>query len=137
MTRTKSRDELVREADLARARLLDTVEKLDQRRHEMLDPQVQLRRQLRPLTVGGFVVVAVAAAGAGLVAHRVATADQRRRRERWRLLRRHAWGATFARRERAAFRARHAADGRGEHRDATPARGVRPQPVSERIRSVA
>lgn len=87
MTRTKSRSELVREADLARARLLDTVEKLDQRRREMLDPQVQLRRQLRPLAIGGFVVVAVAAAGAGLVAHRGATADQRRRRARWRLLR--------------------------------------------------
>lgn len=87
MTRTKSRNELVREADLARARLLDTVEKLDRRRHEMLDPQVQLRRQLRPLAIGSFVVVAVAAAGAGLVAHRVATADRRRRRARWRLLR--------------------------------------------------
>ena len=87
MTRTRSRDELVREADLVRDRLLDTVEKLDQRRHEMLDPRVQLRRQLRPLAVGGFVVVAVAAAGAGLAAHRVARANQRRRRERWRLLR--------------------------------------------------
>ena len=84
---TKSHDELVREADLARARLLDTVEKLDQRRHEMLDPGVQLRRQLRPIAVGGFVVVAVAAAGAGFVAHRIATAAQRRRRERWRLVR--------------------------------------------------
>jgi hypothetical protein len=87
MTGTKSRDELVREADLARARLLDTVEKLDQRRHEILDPRVQLRRQLRPLAVGGFVVVAMAAAGSGLVVHRVATADRRRRRERRRLLR--------------------------------------------------
>jgi hypothetical protein len=79
----KSRDELAREANQARSKLLRTVEQLDRRRHDALDLRLQLRRHVRQLmAVGGLLLLATAGAVA-LVVHRVTSFTQRRRRDRW------------------------------------------------------
>lgn len=82
----KSREELVQEADAARARLLETVDQLDQRRHEVLDPGLQIRKHARVLTAGGVVLAATVGGGVGLVLHHRSTASRRLWRERARLL---------------------------------------------------
>ena len=83
----KSRDELSRQATLVRSKLLQTVEQLDQRRHDALDLRRQLKTHIRQLAiVGGLVVVGTATAVA-LTVHRIATEAERRRRDRWRLAR--------------------------------------------------
>ncbi len=84
----KSRDELAREANQVRSKLLRTVEELDRRRHEVLDVRAQLQAHVRQLALfGGLLLVATAGAVAAVV-HRISTAAQRRRRNRWRLAKR-------------------------------------------------
>jgi hypothetical protein len=86
-TDDKSREELEREADLVRSKLLHTVERLDQRRHDALDLRLQVRRHLGQLALAAGLLVLVSAGVVTLVVHRVATAAERRRRARWRLAR--------------------------------------------------
>lgn len=83
----KSHDELAREANRVRARLLHTVEQLDQRRHEILEPRVQLAQHSRELAIAGAVLLAATAAGVGLAVYRIKTAPRRRWRGRWMLAR--------------------------------------------------
>jgi hypothetical protein len=84
----KSRDELAREANQVRTKLLRTVEQLDRRRHEALDLRAQLQRHVRQLTVLGGAIFLGTCAAMVVVVHRMSTATQRRRRNRWRLARR-------------------------------------------------
>ena len=84
----KSRDELAREANQVRTKLLRTVEQLDTRRHEALDLRVQLQRHVRQLAVVGGAIVLGTCAAMVLVLHRMSTSTERRRRNRWRLARR-------------------------------------------------
>jgi hypothetical protein len=84
----KSRDELAREANLVRSRLLRTVERLDQRRHDALDIRTQLERHLRQLVMAGGLLLVATAGAVALVVHHISTAAERRRRDRWRLARR-------------------------------------------------
>ncbi len=86
----KPRQELAREANEVRSRLLRTVERLDQRRHDTFDLRIQLERHVRQVAVVGALLVVATAGAVALVVHRIATAAQRRRRDRWRLARR-AW----------------------------------------------
>jgi hypothetical protein len=81
----KSRDELAREANLVRSRLLATVEELDSRRHRVKSVRLQLERHVRQLVALGLVTLAVSTAAGILVAQRIASAAQRRRRARWHL----------------------------------------------------
>jgi hypothetical protein len=87
----KSRDELAREANQVRTKLLKTVEQLDRRRHEALDLRVQLQRHVRQLTMVGGAILLGTCAAMVLVFHRVSTATERRRRNRWRLAKRVWW----------------------------------------------
>jgi hypothetical protein len=84
----KSRDELAREANEVRSKLLRTVEQLDRRRHDVFDVRLQLQRHLRQLAVFGGVLVLATAGTVALVVHRLTSASQRRRRNRWRLAKR-------------------------------------------------
>jgi hypothetical protein len=79
----KSRDEIAREANLVRARLLRTVEQLDQKRQEALDMRRQLRQHASQLAAFAGLLLVVAAGAVAIAVHRVATAAERRRRQRW------------------------------------------------------
>jgi hypothetical protein len=86
----KSRDELAREANAVRSKLLRTVEQLDRKRQDLMDLRYQVRRHVG-LLVAAAGVILLATGGAAIVSvHRVATAGARRRRERWTLAR-SAW----------------------------------------------
>jgi ABC-type phosphate transport system permease subunit len=84
----KSRDDLAREANQVRTKLLRTVEQLDQRRHEALDLRKQVQEHVRQLTVAAGVLMLLVAGGVALVVHRVSTGAERRRRYRWRFAKR-------------------------------------------------
>jgi hypothetical protein len=81
----KSRDELAREANQARTKLLRTVEQLDRRRHDALELRVQVQRHVRQLAVAGGAILLGTCAAMVLLAHRISTATERRRRNRWKL----------------------------------------------------
>jgi hypothetical protein len=86
----RSRDELAREANLARSKLLRTVEQLDRKRQEILDVRHQVRKHLGMLVVVSGLFL-IATGGTALISvQRIAHAAARRRRERWTLAR-HAW----------------------------------------------
>lgn len=102
----KSRANLEKQANEVRAKLLHTVEQLDQKRHETLDLRVQLDRHLRQLVIFGVVALACTAAVAALVVQRVASAAERRRRMRWSLAKgvwRHPERAMRVQRRRSFF----------------------------------
>ncbi|MGA3123431.1 MAG: hypothetical protein ABSF69_21890 [Polyangiaceae bacterium] len=82
----RSRDDLAREANRVRAKLLDTVEQLDRRRHDALDLGHQIRVHLRQIAMVSGVVAVALVATVGIAAHRFAAAPARRRRDRWQLL---------------------------------------------------
>jgi hypothetical protein len=84
----KSRDDLARQANQVRTKLLRTVEQLDQRRHDALDLRLQMKRHFRQLAVSGGVLMLAAVGAAALLVQRVATAAERRRRNRWTLAKR-------------------------------------------------
>lgn len=86
----KSREELARQANQVRSKLLHTVEVLDQRRHEALDLKLQLQRHVRQVVVLAGIALVLTAGVVALAVHRVSTAPQRRRRDR-RLLARQVW----------------------------------------------
>ena len=85
---SKAHDDLVRESHLLWSRLLQTVEELEHRRHEAFDLRAQIERHLRGLVVAGGVLLVAMAGAVALGANRVASAAERRRRNRWRLARR-------------------------------------------------
>jgi hypothetical protein len=87
----KSRDELAREANQVRTKLLRTVEQLDRRRHEALDLRAQLQRHVSQLVVVGGAILLGTCAALVLVVHRISTATERRRSNRWRLAKRVWW----------------------------------------------
>ncbi|HEX9296816.1 MAG TPA: hypothetical protein VF881_13320 [Polyangiaceae bacterium] len=80
------REELEHEADVARARLLGTIDALDRRRNEMLDWKLQVRRHAGTVAVAGGGVFAAIAVTTGVVLLRVNRRNERLRRERWRAL---------------------------------------------------
>lgn len=86
----KSHDELAREANQVRTKLLRTVEQLDARRHDAFDLRSQLDRHLKQLAVAGGVLVLATAGAVALAVHGVQRAAERRRRDRWKLAR-HLW----------------------------------------------
>ena len=82
------RERLEREANLARARLADTLGALDRRAHDVVDLQLQIRRHARPLIIAGAIVGVSALGLASLGIYRFATRDARRRRDRFLAVRR-------------------------------------------------
>ncbi|HEY1694004.1 MAG TPA: hypothetical protein VGG39_17675 [Polyangiaceae bacterium] len=86
-TNGKSHDELATAANRARTKLLHTIEQLDHRRHEILEPRVQIIEHTRELVIAGGVLLAATAAGIGLAVYRARSAPRRRWRGRWALAR--------------------------------------------------
>jgi hypothetical protein len=82
-----SRRELMRRADEVRFKLLCTVEQLDRRRHELFDLRQQLERHAAQLVGAAGLLLAATLGVVAVVAHRIATAAERRRRRRWHLAR--------------------------------------------------
>ncbi len=82
----KSRDDLTRQANQVRSKLLHTVEVLDQRRHEALDLKLQLQRHVRTVIALAGIALVVTSAAVAFAVHRISTAPERRRRDRRRLL---------------------------------------------------
>jgi len=83
----RSRDELLHEADAVRARLFETVGRLDRRRHEALDLKLQLQRHASMLAAAALIVLVITGSTVGFALSRLPGAAARRRRDRWRLAR--------------------------------------------------
>jgi hypothetical protein len=81
----KPREEIEKEADAVRSRLMHTVDELDRRRHEALSLGHQLRFHWGKLALLGGLVVLASASVIGLVAGQMAAVWDRRRRNGWRL----------------------------------------------------
>ena len=75
-------------ANRARARLLETVDAIDRKRHDAFNVGLQVRKHAEPIAIGGGAIVLAVAAGVGLVAYRIATRRERLRHERFSMLRR-------------------------------------------------
>lgn len=82
----KSRDDLTRQANQVRSKLLHTVEVLDQRRHEAIDLKLQLQRHVRTVMALAGIALLVTSAAVAFAVHRISTAPERRRRDRRRLV---------------------------------------------------
>ena len=78
------RADLLRQADHTRHKLVRTVERLDQRRHDVLDVRRQVARHLKGIGIGVAVLVVAVAGASALVMQRVLTAVERRGRGGWR-----------------------------------------------------
>jgi len=81
----KAREELTRQANLVRSKLLRTVEVLDQRRHDAVDLKLQLQRHVRQVAVVAGIALVLTAAAVAVAVYRISTAPERRRRNRRRL----------------------------------------------------
>lgn len=88
MTDSMERERLERQANLARARLVTTIDALDRRAHEAVDVKLQLRRHRTALFVMAGVVLAPLVGAIAFSVYRSATNDRRRRKERVRALER-------------------------------------------------
>jgi tRNA/tmRNA/rRNA uracil-C5-methylase (TrmA/RlmC/RlmD family) len=86
----KSRDDLARQANQVRSKLLRTVEVLDQRRHEALDLKLQVQRHVRQIVAMAGIALVLSAGLVAFAVYRISTAPERRRRDRVRLVR-HMW----------------------------------------------
>jgi hypothetical protein len=82
----EDRESLERRADAVRERLMHIVEVLGQKRHDVFDMRLQVRRHLVTVAILGGVIALVLGAGVVAVALRLRDAPARLRRERWRAL---------------------------------------------------
>ncbi|HEX8795669.1 MAG TPA: hypothetical protein VF765_32185 [Polyangiaceae bacterium] len=83
----KSREDLARQANQVRSKLLHTVEVLDQRRHEALDLKLQLQRHVRQVVALAGLALLLTSGAVALAVYRMSTSSERRRRDRRRLAR--------------------------------------------------
>ncbi|MGZ3416240.1 MAG: hypothetical protein ACXWUG_18320 [Polyangiales bacterium] len=92
MNDDEKRDLLERSANRTRARLIDTIDALDHRRHELMDVRGQIEKQVRahwkPVAILGGLAVCGLGAALGFSIYWAATRRVRLRRERWKALRR-------------------------------------------------
>jgi hypothetical protein len=81
----KVREDLLRQSQDMRSKLVRTVERLDERRHAAFDVRRQLERHLKQFALAGGLVILATAAGSAFVMYRLMTTERRRRSARWRL----------------------------------------------------
>jgi hypothetical protein len=81
----KVREDLLRQSEDMRDKLVRTVERLDGRRHDAFDVRKQLERHLKQFAIAGAVLFVGTAGGAAYVMYRLMTTERRRSRARWRL----------------------------------------------------
>lgn len=79
------REDLLRQSQDTRNKLVRAVERLDERRHAAFDVRKQLERHLMKFAIAGGLVIVATAAGSAFVMHRLMTTGRRRRSARWRL----------------------------------------------------
>ena len=79
---------LERQADLTRARLMETLEAIDRRRHLFLDVRHQVAEHKTPIMITAGIFASAISAGIGLLLYRLSHRDERRRHERVVALRR-------------------------------------------------
>lgn len=88
----EKRELLERSANRTRARLIETIEALDHRRHEVMDVKTVVKKQVhehwKPLAIVGGVFVVGIGTIIGVSVYWAATRRERLRRERWQALRR-------------------------------------------------
>lgn len=85
-TNETEREALEREANLVRARLANTLDALDSRRHQLMDVKLQVRRFARPLMLIGSGLGTLLLGGVAFAIYRSTTSDARRRRQRKEML---------------------------------------------------
>jgi hypothetical protein len=98
----EQRSALEHEADVARARLIDTIERLDQKRHEVLDWRLQARRHSGELAAVAGAMTLTVGVPVGVAIYRAATRDARLREERL-----HALTRFWLHPERVAVKRKH------------------------------
>jgi hypothetical protein len=74
--------DLAHRADDVRRGLLDTISRLDERRHQALDVRRQLREHVGGAATAAALTLLAAGAGVALIVNRITTLRMRRRRER-------------------------------------------------------
>ena len=84
--RQPEREELERKAERARARLLSTIDALEQRGHDALDVKHQVEAHIVPVASFGIVVLSFAGGAIALSVYRASDARRHRGRERVRAL---------------------------------------------------
>jgi hypothetical protein len=84
----KSRDDIARQANVVRSKLMRTVEQLDHRRHQMQGLRVEVEHQLKRVFVVGALVILASIGAAAYTVQRMTGGGMRLRRERLRLARR-------------------------------------------------
>jgi hypothetical protein len=77
------RDDLIRQADDVRTKLVTTFEQIDQRRHDVFNVPKQIERHLKTAAIVAGLVIAATAAAATFATYRLLTAGSRRRHPRW------------------------------------------------------
>jgi hypothetical protein len=84
-----TRENLEREAERVRARLMSTLDVLDRRRHDVLDVKAQVQRHLVPVAAVGAGLVILAGGALGLSIYRATDRRRHKSRERvrafWRI----------------------------------------------------
>ena len=81
----KVREDLLRQSQETRNKLVRTVERLDERRHDTFDVRRQLERHLKHFALAGGLLIVGAAATSAFVMYRLMTSGRRRRSARLRL----------------------------------------------------
>jgi hypothetical protein len=81
----KSREDLLRRSQDMRAKLVRSVERLDERRHDAFDVRKQLQRHVKQLAIAGGLAVIATAGASAFVMYRLMTSHRRRRGARWRM----------------------------------------------------
>ncbi len=81
----RAREDLLRRSQDMRAKLVRSVERLDERRHDVFDVRKQIQRHLKQFAILGGLLIVGSAGTAAYVMHRLMTAEHRRRGARWRL----------------------------------------------------
>jgi hypothetical protein len=79
------REDLLRQSQDMRNKLVRTVGQLDERRHDAFDVRKVIERHLKQVAIAGGLVIVGTAATAALVMYRLMTVGRRRRDARWRL----------------------------------------------------
>ncbi len=81
----KVREDLLRQSDDTRNKLVRTVARIDHRRHDVLDVRKQVQRHLKQIAIAIGLAVVASAGATAFVVYRVMSAAQRRGRATWRI----------------------------------------------------
>jgi hypothetical protein len=81
----KLRDDLLRQSDEMRNKLVRTVARIDERRHDTFDVRKQINRHLKQVAIAAGLILVGTSGVVAFAVYRVMSASQRRQGARWRL----------------------------------------------------